>query len=77
MAMDTPLIEQVIKHMQSLPYESQRRVLEFARALALSTPRGVPGHTLLRFAGSISADDVERIRKAIEQGCEQVNANEW
>ena len=75
--MRTPLIEKVVRHLETLPYESQRRVLEFAEALALSTPRGVPGRTLLRFAGSISPDDVERMRQAIEQGCEQVDADEW
>ena len=75
--MRTPLIEKVVKHLETLPYESQRRVLEFAEALAVSTPRGVPGRTLLRFAGSIPLDDVERMRQAIEQGCEQVDANEW
>jgi len=75
--MCTPLIEKVVKHLETLPYESQRRVLEFAEALAVSTPRGVPGRTLLRFAGSIPLDDVERMRQAIEQGCEQVDADEW
>lgn len=75
--MHTSLIEKVVKHLQSLPYESQWRVLEFARALASSTPHGVPGQTLLRFAGSIPSDDVERIRWAVEQGCERVDTDEW
>ncbi len=75
--MYTPLIEKVVKHLQTLPYESQRRVLEFTQALATSTPRGIPGHILLRFAGSIPPDDVRRMHQAIEEGCEQINANEW
>ena len=75
--MYTPLIEKVVKYLQTLPYESQRRVLEFTRALASSTPHGTPGLTLLRFAGSIPPDDIERMRHAIEEGCEQVNADEW
>ena len=75
--MRTPLIEKVIEHLQTLPYESQRRVLEFTRALATSTPHGIPGHTLLRFAGSIPPDDIERMHQAIEKGCEQVNTDEW
>ena len=75
--MDTPIVEKVIEQLRSLPYELQWRVLEFTRALALSTPHGVPGQQLLRFAGAISLDDVQLMREAIEQGCERVDANEW
>ena len=52
-------------------------MLEFTRALAVSTPHGVPGRQLLRFAGAISLDDVQLMREAIEQGCERVDADEW
>lgn len=75
--MSTPVVEKVLELLRELPYELQWRVLEFTRALALSVPRGVPGEQLVRFAGAIPLDDVERMRQAIEQGCEQVNVNEW
>jgi hypothetical protein len=75
--MDTPIIDKVIEQLKDLPDELQWRVLEFTRALTLSTPRGVPGQQLLRFAGTISPDDANLMREAIEQGCEQVDANEW
>ena len=75
--MDTPIVDKVIEHLKALPHELQWRVLEFTRALALSTPHGVPGQQLLRFAGTIPPDDVQLIREAIEQGCEQIDANEW
>ena len=75
--MDTPIIDKVIEQLKALPQELQWRVLEFTRALALSTPRGVPGQQLVRFAGAISLDDVKLMREAIEQGCEQVDADEW
>jgi len=71
--MDTPIIEQVIEQLKSLPQELQWRVLEFTRALAVSTPHGIPGRQLLRFAGAIPLDDVKLMREAIEQGCEQVD----
>jgi hypothetical protein len=67
----------VIEQLKSLPQESQWRVLEFARALALSTPRGVPGQRFLRFAGTLPPDDVEVMRAAIEQYCERVDTDEW
>jgi hypothetical protein len=55
----------------------QWRVFEFTHALATSTPHGVPGQQLLRFAGAIPQGDLQLIRHTIEQGCEQVDANEW
>jgi hypothetical protein len=75
--MDTPIIDEVIEQLKSLPNELQRRVLEFTRALTLSTPRGVPGKQLLRFAGTISPDDAHQMREAIEQGCERIDADGW
>lgn len=75
--MEASLVEQVVEQLKTLSYELQRRVLEFTRALALSTPHGVPGQQLLRFAGTITSDDAQLMGEAIEQGCEQVDANEW
>lgn len=75
--MDTPIVEKVIEQLKALPQELQRRVLEFTRALAESTPRGVPGQQLLRFAGAIPRDDIRLMSEAIERGCEQVDTNEW
>ena len=73
----TPIVDKVIEQLKTLPQELQWRVLEFTRALAQSTPRGAPGRQLLRFAGTISPEDVELMREAIERGCEQVGTNEW
>ncbi|HBY98377.1 MAG TPA: hypothetical protein DEP84_31295 [Chloroflexi bacterium] len=69
--METPIIDKVIEQLRDLPQELQWRVLEFTRALAVSTPRGVPGQQLLSFAGGISPDDAQLMREAIEQGCER------
>lgn len=75
--MDLSIVEKVVEQLKSLPQELQWRVLEFTRALSVSTPRGVSGAQLLRFAGEIPMDDVKVMRETIEQGCEQVDANEW
>ena len=32
---------------------------------------------LLRFAGSISTDELKLIHEAIEQSCEQIDVDEW
>jgi hypothetical protein len=46
-------------------------------APAKITPVGVPGKELLRFAGTIEADDLRAMAQVIEEGCEQVDLNEW
>ncbi len=75
--MDTSIVEKTVEQLRTLPQDLQWRVYEFTRALALSTPRGVPGQQLLRFAGTIEEDDLQLMREAIEEGCERVDANEW
>ncbi len=51
--MDTTIVEEVTEQLKTLPQELQWRVLEFTRALGSSTPRGIPGQRLLRFASAI------------------------
>ena len=60
-----------------LPFERQRQVLEYVRALAMERPQGVAGKSLLRFAGTISAADLTLMSTQINDGCEKVDANEW
>jgi len=72
-AIETELHQQFLQ----LPLEQQQQVLEFARTLAATRIRGVPGKDLLRFAGTIAADDLAVMKQAIEAGCEQVDQNEW
>ncbi len=75
--MDISIVEKVIEHLKDLPQELQWRVLEFTRSLAVSSPHGVAGIQLLQFAGTIPLDDIQLMRQAIEQGCEQVDADGW
>jgi len=75
--METSIVDRVTEEVKALAPDLQRRVLEFARALALSTPRGVPGRQLLQFSGELSLEDARLMREAIERGCEKVDAHEW
>lgn len=72
--MDTSIKENLIARVEGLSPDLQRRVLDFAKSLV---PKGVEGKSLLRFEGSIPADDLEQISKAIEEGCEKVDISEW
>ncbi len=75
--MHTPVIDMVIEQMKTLPTELQWRVLEFTRALAISTPRGTPGRDLLRFVGTIPKESAELMRQAIEEDCERIDVDGW
>jgi len=65
------------EQLEHLPAEQQHQVLEFACSLVKAKGHGVHGRDLLRFAGSIEAEDLIAIKKAIHEGCEKVNLNEW
>ncbi len=69
--------KEIIHQIGQLDYEYQRRVLDFARALAVTVPKGIPGKQLLSFVGVIHTDDLREMGQAIEGGCEKVDANEW
>ena len=75
--MNTPVVDKLIEQLRALPSEMQWRVLEFTRALAASVPHGVPGRQLVRFSGIVPPDDVLQMRRAIENGCEAVDASGW
>lgn len=69
------LQSELLDQLNGLPIEKQRQVLNFARSLA--EPKGRPGNEVLLFGGAIDAEDLSAMTKAIEDGCEQVNADEW
>jgi hypothetical protein len=76
--MKSSLIEkEILEQINRLPFDQQCQVLEFARSLASLKPTGITGRELLRFSGSIEKSDLEIMTQAIEEGCEQVNLNEW
>ena len=70
--------QQVVKHLNQLSSDKQQEVLEFIQSLIeKSKPKGKPGQTLLRFAGCIDHNDITLIKRAIEEGCENIDTNEW
>ena len=75
--MSQTLQKEILDQLNKLPLEHQRKVLEFARSLSKANPVGKAGKELLSFAGAIEVEDIKAISQAIEEGCEQVNINEW
>ncbi len=65
--------QELLEYVRSLPKDKQRTVLEFAQSLA--APAGVPGETLLRFAGTIPVNEIEAIERSLDD-LEKVDPNE-
>lgn len=42
----------------------------------MNKPKGTPGKDLLRFAGTISAEDADEMMRAIEEGCERIEPDD-
>ena len=57
--------------------EDQRKVLDLARALAERKTRTVKGKDLLPFTTGFSEEDLEVMRRAVEEDCERVDLSEW
>jgi hypothetical protein len=75
--MDSSLQQELLKEMEQLSPTVQRRVLDFARALAEATPEGVPGDELLQFAGIMTPSEADEFLRGIEEDCERVDPNAW
>jgi hypothetical protein len=43
----------------------------------MTTHAGVPGSSLIAFAGCIPSDALYAIAQAVAEGCERVDAHEW
>jgi hypothetical protein len=71
------VVDEILEHLRLMPQNLQWQVLEFARSLLKAEAKGTPGQNLLRFAGSIPANDLQLMSEAIEQGCERIDADEW
>ena len=67
----------ILNEIHRLGQEEQARVLEFARSLGEAKLPGVPGRSLLRFAGTIDKRDLEEMARSIDDACERVDPDEW
>lgn len=74
---DVNLKKELLAQVDRLPSELQRRVVDYAARLARSGSIGTPGSGLLRFVGTIAAEDAKAMMDAVESGCERVDRDAW
>jgi len=75
--MESAIDKEIREQLAELPLAQQRQVLDYARALAARKRHARSGQALSQFRGTIAKEDLAHIAHAIEEGCEQVNPDEW
>lgn len=66
---------EILKNLGQLELENQNKVLRYIKSLlGISKP---DNSRLLTIAGTIDKDDLALMEKAIEEGCEKIDQNEW
>ena len=74
--MSTDFNSEIQAELSSLGLDAQRRVLAYVRSLKRHDI-GTPGIVVAEFAGTIPEVDLQQMLTAIQDGCEQVDPNEW
>jgi hypothetical protein len=69
--------QEIAARVQELSPELQEQVLQFVTSLTHTRPKGQPGASLLKFAGSLDPVSADEMMRAIEESCEQVDVGEW
>ncbi len=71
-----PFEQELLTYVQKLTPDQQQQLLAMAKSLS-SMPAGSLREKLLKLPGTISKSDLELMSRAIEEGCEQVDPDEW
>jgi hypothetical protein len=69
--------KKLLKDLDKLPIDMQKKVQDFAHTLLVSQPKGVPGKDLLKFSGILESNISENIMSEIETGCGVVDDRDW
>ncbi len=70
-------IQKIVQRLENLSPGQQQEILDFTMELSGELPEGTSIKEFLKFAGTIPLEDLEEMKQAIEEDCEQVHASEW
>lgn len=74
---DATIERQLHEELLHLNLDQQRRVLEYAHGLARTKPPGASGAVLAGLIGIFTPDELKAMSEAIEEGCGQVDLDDW
>ena len=69
------LSSEILKTLPLLGKREQNKVLEYIKSLLNAKRDGKAG--LLKLAGTMSKKEAEQMKKTIEEGCENIDYDEW
>jgi hypothetical protein len=69
--------DEIVARIDGLPVELQEQVLRFVASLAAPPSKGESGATLREFSGTLDRVSATEMTRAIEEGCERVDASQW
>ena len=75
--MNKPIPPELISEIERLDEEGMARVLAYAKSLSTSDTLQARNERLRKLVGSITKEDLEQMRVAISEGCEQVEQTGW
>ena len=68
---------EILSYLNMLEKTSQGKVLSYIKSLFKTVPNQNGSKDILKFAGAFSGNDIQEITKAINEGCEKPDLNEW
>ena len=74
--MATAIREKIIEQVDRLSTEDQSAVLQFVTVLTNGPPKRRP-ESAKKFLGVLSDEDAIAMKRAIEEGCEQIDPSAW
>ena len=70
-------IQEIVERLEKLTPGQQKQILNSVLSFLGEPIRGTPGKELLKFVGLFPPEDIEEIKRAIEEDCGQVDESEW
>lgn len=70
-------IQEIVQRLEKLTPWQQKQILNSVLSFLGEPVRGTPGKELLKFVGLFPPEDLEQIKRAIEEDCGKVDASEW
>ena len=69
--------QQILDDLDQLSPEQQKRAAELVHGLLSPLPKGASIHDLKKVSGILDDESAREMMEAIEEGCEQIDLNEW
>ncbi len=70
-------IQEIVERLDKLNPWQQKQILNYVLSFLGEPIRGTPGKELLKFVGLFPPEDLEQIKRAIEEDCGKIDASEW